>query len=93
MIDTHRNVIRYQIENELHYERPDFLAYGADLIEDEKLDKQNNGRNIILFDVFFGNLFNFNIFIMIQYSDSNGKNWGDTPSATLNSVFDSQINN
>ena len=42
MIDTHRNVIRYQIENEPHYERPDFLAYGADLIVDEKLDKQNN---------------------------------------------------
>ena len=31
----------------------------------EKLDYQNNGRNIILFDVFFGKLFNFNIFIMI----------------------------
>ena len=28
-------------------------------------EKQNNGRNIILFDVYFGKLFNFNIFIMI----------------------------
>ena len=43
---------------------------------DEKLDKQNNGRNIILFDVFFGKLFNFNILIMIYYSDSNGKKLG-----------------
>ena len=34
-------------------------------LKDEKLDKQNNGRNIILFDVYFGKLFNLNIFIMI----------------------------
>ena len=39
---------------------------------------------MILFDVFFGKLFNFNIFIMIKYLGSNGKKkWGDTPSATL----------
>ena len=39
---------------------------------------------MILFDVFFGKLFNFNIFIMIKYLGSNGKKWGDVPSATLN---------
>ena len=38
MIDTHKNVIRYQIEHELHYvnkyvNHPDFLANGADLID------------------------------------------------------------
>ena len=33
----------------------------------------------------------FNIFIMIQYSDSNGKNWGDTPSATLKKKKKSQL--
>ena len=38
---------------------------GADLTKDEKLDKQNNGINIILFDVSFGKLFNFNVIIMI----------------------------
>ena len=31
---------------------------------DKKLDQQNNGRNVILFDVYFGKLFNFNIIIM-----------------------------
>ena len=51
---------------------------------DEKLDWQNNGRNIILFDVYFGKFFNCNILIMILYSGSNEKkNCGDTPSATL----------
>ena len=51
---------------------------------DEKPDSQNNGRNIILFDVYFGKLFNFNIFIMISTRVQMEKNWGDTPSATLN---------
>ena len=32
---------------------------------DKKLVKQNNAWNIILFDVYFGKLFNFNILIMI----------------------------
>ena len=32
MIETHKNVIRYLIEHELHYLQPDFLANGADLI-------------------------------------------------------------
>ena len=32
---------------------------------DEKLVEHNNGKNIILFDVYFGKLFNFNISIMI----------------------------
>ena len=40
---------------------------------DEKLDSKNNGRNVILFDVYFGKLFNFSIFIMIEYSGSNEK--------------------
>ena len=45
MIDTHKYVIRYQIQHELHYvnkyelhyvnkyKQPDFLANGADLID------------------------------------------------------------
>ena len=37
MIDTHKNVIKYQIQHELHYAneylQPDFLANGADLID------------------------------------------------------------
>ena len=37
---------------------------------DQKLDKQINGRNIILFDVYFEKLFNFNILIMLKYSGS-----------------------
>ena len=49
MIDTHKNVIRYQIQHRLH------------------------GRNIILFDVYFGKVFNFNILIMIQYSGPSEK--------------------
>ena len=40
---------------------------------DEKLDLQNTSRNIILFDVYFGKLFNFNKLIMIKYSGSNEK--------------------
>ena len=36
-IDTHKNVIRYYIQHELHYvnkcKQPDFLANGADLID------------------------------------------------------------
>ena len=44
------------------------------LLVDEKLDQQYNSRNIILFDVYFGKLFNFNIFIMIKYSGWNGRN-------------------
>ena len=51
---------------------------------DKKLDKQNYGKNMISFDVYIGKLFNFNIFIMIQYSGSNEKIYGDTSSATLN---------
>ena len=50
---------------------------------DETLDLQNNGRNIILFEFYFGIFFNFNIFIMIKYSGLNEKNCGDTPSAPL----------
>ena len=36
-------------------------------------EKQNNGRNYILFDVYLGKLFNFNKLIMIKYSGSNEK--------------------
>ena len=32
---------------------------------DEKLDQQNNGGNIILFDVYFAKLFKYNILIML----------------------------
>ena len=42
MIDTHKNVIRYQIEHELHYvnkkvcKQTAFLANGVDLIDRQK---------------------------------------------------------
>ena len=70
MIDTHKNVIRYWVQHELHYvnkyvNNPTSLQMARISLIDEKLVKQNNGRNIILFDVFFGKLFNFNILIMI----------------------------
>ena len=41
---------------------------------DEKLDEHNNGRNIILLDVYFGKLINFKILIMFQFSCSWKKN-------------------
>ena len=83
MIDTHKNVIKYQVQHELHYvNNPTSLMQMARIsLIDKKLFSQN-GRNIILFDVYFGKLFNFNISIMIQYSSSNKKT-GDTPNATL----------
>ena len=37
---------------------------------DEKFDLQNNGRKIILFDVYFEKLLNFNILIMFKYLGS-----------------------
>ena len=75
MIDTHKNVNICQIEHKVHHvnkyvNNPTslhacFLARIS--LIDEKLDQQNSGRNIILFDVYFGKLFtcNFNIFIEI----------------------------
>ena len=74
MIDTHKNVItRYKLQHELHYvnkyvNNPTSLQMVRISLMDKKLDEQNNGRNIILhnlFDVYFGKLFNFNMLIMI----------------------------
>ena len=67
MIDTHKNVIRYQIQHELNYinkyvNNPTSLQMAWISLIDEKLDQQNNGRNII-----------FKL----------KKKCGDTPSATL----------
>ena len=45
--------------------QPGFLQITRISLLDEKLDSQNNGRNIILFYVYFGKLFYFNIFIII----------------------------
>ena len=41
------------------------LQMARDSLRKVQLDQQNNGRNIILFDVYFGNFPNFNILIMI----------------------------
>ena len=50
MIDTYKNVIRYMIEHELHYvNKPTSLQMAWILLIDEKLDQQNNGRNIFFF--------------------------------------------
>ena len=70
MIDTHKNVIRYLVQHELHYvnkyvNNPTSLQMARISLIDEKLVSQNNGRNIILLDVYFGKLFNFNVLIMI----------------------------
>ena len=52
MIDMHKNVIRYLVQHGLCYVSKtvnnNSPATGADLI-----DWQNEGRNIILFDVYF----------------------------------------
>ena len=72
MIYTHKNVTRYYTEHELFSvnkicKQRDFFANQLMVripLIDEKLDKQINGRNIILFDVYFGKLFNFKILIM-----------------------------
>ena len=41
---------------------------------------------MILFDVFFGKLFNFNIFIMIKYLGSNGKKMGRYAKCNFNRI-------
>ena len=87
MIDTHKNVIRYQKEHELHYvnkyvNNPTSLHMARISLIEEKLDWQNNGRNIILFEVYYGIFFNFNIFFYDLVLGFKGKkNPGDTPSA------------
>ena len=61
MIDTHKtthNVNKYV--NNLTS-----LQMALNSLIDEKLDEQNNGKNIILFDVYYGKLFIFNVLIMI----------------------------
>ena len=45
-------------------QQPDFLANGADLIDRRETLLTKYNRNIILFDVYFGKLFNFNKLIM-----------------------------
>ena len=69
MIDTHKNVIRYYVEHGLHYVNK--YVNNATTLQmariswiDEKLDQQNDGRNIILFKVYFGKLFTYDILIM-----------------------------
>ena len=58
MIDTHKNVIGYKIEYELHYlnkyvNNPTFLQMARISLIDEKLGQQNKGRYMISFDVYF----------------------------------------
>ena len=52
MIDTHKNVIRYKIEHELHHVKkyinnPTSLQMARISLIDEKFDQQRKGRNII----------------------------------------------
>ena len=49
MIDTHKNVIRYKVQHELHYvnkyaKKPTSLQMAWISLIDEKLVYQNNGR-------------------------------------------------
>ena len=67
---VNRGLTLVRLEHELHYinkyeNNPTSLQMAWISLIDEKLDKQHNGRNIILFDVYFEKLFNFNIFFMI----------------------------
>ena len=59
MTEMHKNVIRYQREYGLHYLNKNVnnatsFANGRISLINKKLDKQNYGRNIILFYVCFG---------------------------------------
>ena len=60
MIDTQKIVIRYAIEHEVHYvnkyvNNAISLQMAQISLIYEILDSQTNGRNIILFDVYFEN--------------------------------------
>ena len=71
MINIHKNVIRYKKENELHYvnkyvNNVTSLQMVQISLINEKLDSQINSRNMILFDLNFGKLFNFNILILFS---------------------------
>ena len=75
MIDTHKNMIKYQIELKVYYvnkyvNNATSLQMAWISLINEKLVSQNDSRNLILFDVYFGKLFNFNILILYQYSGS-----------------------
>ena len=71
MIDSHKNVIRYYIEHELHYVNK-YVNNGTSmqmapiLLIDEKIHLQNDGRSNILIFVLFGKLLHFNILIHIK---------------------------
>ena len=88
MIVIHKNVIRYKKENELHYvnkyvNNVTSLQMVQISLINEKLDSQINGRNMILFDLNFGKLFNFNILILFSTQDHLKKNCWDTLCARL----------
>ena len=51
-------------------QQPDFLANGADLIDRRETLLTKYNRKIILCDVYFGKLFNFNKFIMNYLSET-----------------------
>ena len=71
MIDTHKNMIKCQIEHKVYYvNNATSLQMAWISLINEKLVSQNNSRNMILFDVYFGKLFNFNILILYQYLGS-----------------------
>ena len=58
MIDTHKNMIKYQIEHKVYYvnkyvNNATSLQMAWISLINEKLVSQNNSRNMILFDVYF----------------------------------------
>ena len=58
MIDTYKNVIRYKIKHEVLYvnkyvNNATSLQMAQISLIDQKLNSQNNVRNMILFDVYF----------------------------------------
>ena len=89
MIVTHKKVIRYEIEHELHYvnkygNKPTSLQMARISLIDERLDEQNNNRNIILFDDYtLENCLISTYLLWFSTRFQMEKNCGDTPSARL----------
>ena len=87
-IDTNKNVIRYWIEYRLRYvnkyvNNPTSLQMEWISLIRRETWLTNNGRNIILFDVYFRELLHFIILVMFYYSGFIVKKCCDMPSPTL----------
>ena len=79
MIDTHKTCYyildrtRTSFRKQICKQR-DLLENGADLIDRRENSNKKIRQKYFLFDVYFGKLFNYNIFIMFQYPGSYKKN-------------------